>query len=266
MEGIFGLLGDSEGGKASNAGGGKGKGKRPTNGAEKAHRRAIIQMDARLRAVEAVSFSTVKVRTDFPPVRACATVLQKYRDATTLDKFNHGLGSPTPLLMTAFITSLVHVPLTEAQKTDPAMAAKWSALFLLAEVMSSSDSQSIEQYVEHFHTWDLPAGSHSMLQFCVKGTVTLPSPENLGVIRDAAVQVGQARRTAALSLAPACFSTDMTGVPTAAGVKPTPIQNVLQSFLCGLGGTKESKAPRGGAVAAVKGGKGKGKSWDDEEM
>ena len=188
------------------------------------------------------------------------------------------MGGPTPLLCMAFISTLVESPMTSAQQNNHSLAAKWSVLFLLMHTMQAADSVDLELWLDHFHIWQLPTPDDpkAMIQYHLKGTATLPSEQDYPTIKQVATMPpGEERAKAALALTGASYTMDQVGIPTATG-KSVPLQSLLTAFLCQVGGVKESRAPRGGAFKAVKGGgKSKGKnqmdyqeveaSWDDNE-
>ena len=227
-------------------------------------RRIVLQLEARIRVLEAIAFITVKMNPDHPAVVAALAAKEAYFAAASVDPQNHGQGAPHGLTAAAFLRALATTPLP--QGLDAATRGRFAAIFLMTAQLLRLPFENVFCYCDHFQVVTVPidGGKHmALVQFSFSGTLSLPDPSQLDAviaIIEKAYKVGEWQPV--ISSADMCFTYE-DGIPYGSGARSHEINRVLTTVLCTAGGVKATKAPRGGAAKALatkgkgKGGKGK---------
>jgi len=225
-------------------------------------RRLCLQLEARVRQLEAAVYTTVKMSPTHPAVLAATATKDAYFVAAGLNPRGHGQGPPHGLVASAFLKALA---MTEAPTgLDPMTMARFAVVFLVTARLLAAPFEMVLNYVDHFNVAVVPTAdtqSIAIVQFAIQGTVSLPDPGQL----DALLVTIRAAFTSG-DFQPVFEAADKAfvledGVPYASGARAHDLSRILTTVLCCSGATKATKAPRGGAAKALAGkSKGKGKT------
>jgi len=227
-------------------------------------RRIVLQLEARIRVLEAIAFITIKMNPDHPAVVAALAAKEAYFAAAKIDPQNHGQGAPHGLTAAAFLRALATTPLPSG--LDAATKGRFAAIFLMTAQLLRLPFENVFCYCDHFQVATVPieGGRHmALVQFCFAGTLSLPDPAQLDAVIATIEQAYKAGEWGpVIASADLCFTYE-DGIPYGSGARAHEINRVLTTVLCSAGGVKATKAPRGGAAKALANkGKGKGKGKD----
>jgi len=221
----------------------------------------ILQMEARIRALEASLYATCMVPTRHPAVQESKHAITNYINITKADPWGHGLGGADALVGAAFMKGMARTPLPDG--ADPPLQCRQAAVILIAMLALTQDLRFLHEWITHFVVADLHGNREgtSLVIFKLDGRMLLPDPgdEANMVIQavEQAIVTGQWDRVAAVA---SLSYTYQDGEPTPVGNRSgISIQKLLMSVMCATGGTRPTgRAPRGPLARQIKG-KGKGK-------
>ena len=220
---------------------------------DKALLKLVEQMEARIRDLEALAYFTAAV----PKVHGLVVGAEEgVAFYLSVIKDDPTLGAPHVFVAVRALQKYMATVTT----TDEALTCKLAAVALLVANMQQADSDELASWVRFFRVskmfHETGTVEKARIQFKFDGAITLPNPQQAAQVLEA---FRQKDLVAISKLAAMCYEM-IEGEPTAVG-RPAPIDKVLRSIVCMSGGEmKAGRAPRGGAVWAVKGkGKGKGR-------
>jgi len=255
----LGITGGSGPAQASAVKGGSGRAHQQEMAAMK---RLLLQLEARIRTLEACAMTSMRIRADYPAVAAALIAADAYYEAAGVAPDSHGLGAPQPLVFAAFMQRLASTPLPP--NADSGIEARMVAVLLLVLHIMGSPFEAIPLYLNHFAVARLPPTQdgtvYATVSFSIEGTLSLPSAQQL---EDIKAQANAAFASKSWETVRAqinnCFTVE-DGAPLFAGVRGFSVERVLVTILSFTGATKSGRLARGGAARAVagKGGKGKG--------
>jgi len=219
-----------------------------------------LQLEARVRALEAVMFVTLKVVASHGAVLAAVEALRLYRLAVAEDPEDHGLGPPHVAVALAFIRTIALTPLSAT--AEPGLRSRRALIMMLYDVMATQNVTQICTWIPHFAVAVLPpnrkqAEPQALVIFKMEGSTGVPRLADLDKVEGEIAESMAAQ--AGLATIAAQFYEWVDDTPYG-GRSHLPVSNVFTSFLCGTGAVRTAgKAPVGGAARNVKKGKGKGK-------
>ena len=228
----------------------------------KAHRRAIIQMDTRLRRREAAVMSCLAPEL-FPPIELGLDALDAYLAAVKINP-DHGFGAPGAVIMTNILIGAAATEPTVG--ADAGAVARRLAIYMLADFALAANPQWNAEWMVQAQVARLPAttkrGAKTLLTFELVGDLCLPQPPIVAALTAAVVRAEAGEAVDFQQWRDQCFTLE-DGIPSA----PWPPQSrvhtldrVLMSVLSQLGASKtRGPPPRGGAIIEVMNLKGKGK-------
>ena len=245
---------------------GKAKGKGEADQSDKARLKRLEagsqQMEARLRAVEAVCFHHLSCAPEHLTIVKGTEALEGYHavrlalpDGTDLS----ALGSPHCAIAVQALSGLCQQPFTGP--VDDSLKSRRICLTLLVLEAMEQSPAAVNLWCEHFAVFVGQAfeGKKAMakVSFCIRGELSLPTGLDLDpMVAECSAVLTGGDPASFRSHARRSFSWE-DGVPYPTG-KGHSIGLIVRSLMCTTGATKPSgKAPRAGWAKAMKG---KGKS------
>ena len=215
----------------------------------------LVQLDARLRAAEAClytsAFAPTNTRLSQDPVGALGVWLA----AVKQDPQKHGLGGAEGLVGLALLRgiSATQVPPT----ADRALLSRHSALIILYAALRETQPLELGEFIEHMGAADLQGNRKgwTLLSWRFNGRINLPvSDEDITTCQAATAQALAINSfEPILKLVSKCMDIS-DGEIRPAAPPGIPIDKVVLSIICQLGGTKNiGRAPPGALINNVKG-------------
>ena len=225
-------------------------------------KRLLLQLEARIRTLEACAMTSMRIRADYPAVAAALAAADAYYEAAGVAPDSHGLGAPQPLIFAAFMQRLASTPLPA--NVDSGIESRMVAILLLVLHIMGAPFEGIPLYLNHFSVARLPPAQdgtiYATISFSIDGSLSLPAGAQLEEIKAQANSAFAPKSWEAVrGQTDNCFTME-DGAPLYAGARGYSIERILVTILACTGATKSGRLARGGAARAVAGkGKSKGK-------
>ena len=215
----------------------------------------VIQLESRLRFLEAILLLKIIIPTTFPPYQAALATLRNYQAAASAAPFTHGYGPPHPHMFLFFLQSLVlmTIPLS----SDAGLKGRMLALLLLVVQMQTMSSEEVvDQFIPYFTVHEMTAPGFqgkAMVTLHARGTLDIPTGIDVDTLSATVIAAINARDFTAVHAEISRSFSIQDGVPYAAQ-RGLELQRILNSVLCSLGGTRPvGRAPPGGPARKLKG-------------
>ena len=236
-------------------GGPAGNGAAATPGAELTLcKQLCIQLESRLRFLEAILLLKIIIPVTFPPYQAALATLRNYQAAASAAPFTHGYGPPHPHMFLFFLQSLVLMNIPIA--SDAGLKGRMLALLLLVVQMQTMSSDDVDQFLPYFTVHEMTApgfAGKAMITLHARGTLDIPHGIDIDTLSSTVVAAINARDFGPVTAEIGRSFTIQDGVPYAAQ-RGLDLQRILNSVLCSLGGTRPvGRAPPGGPARKLKG-------------
>ena len=213
-----------------------------------------IQLESRLRFLEAILLLKIIIPVTFPPYQAALATLRNYQAAASAAPFTHGYGPPHPHMFLFFLQSLVLMNIPIASHAG--LKGRMLALLLLVVQMQTMSSEEVDQFIPYFTVHEMTApgfAGKAMVTLHARGTLDIPHGIDIDTLSSTVIAAINARDFAAVHAEIGRSFSIQDGVPYAAQ-RGLDLQRILNSVLCSLGGTRPvGRAPPGGPARKLKG-------------
>lgn len=214
----------------------------------------ILQLESRVRHLEAITMEKVQVRVDYPPYVAAMAALKHYQTQAQANPTGHGLGPPHPHMFMAFLKEMIVQPYSG--NLDPGIRGRILVFALMASKISTFTADQVDIMLPYFTLWDL-TGPHStgyaMISYHLRGTTMMPDGADLDDLTTKAIQAVNSQDWTAVVCDVDRAFVFADGLPVAPGVGGTNLGRALSSVLCTTGGTRPTgRAPASGKSRKLK--------------
>jgi len=227
----------------------KGKGKGSMDTMELALQ-VIDQLEARLRVLEGISLTRLKLPSDNGAVVAGPKGAEAYAAAVNNNP-EHQYGSPSTHIFLSFLAGLLNGDLPAG--ADGGLKGRFAVCLLLKHLMASQDLQGVQEWVKQFRVAPMLTkpgkAEHARVVMHLEGSVAIPSGEAAGALFDQvkAALGDTAAESAAVEMLNQLASQYIImweDVPSpSAASKAVTVTKLVSSLVCSMGATKFQRNP-----------------------